>query len=63
MVKKPVDYLDSDSGLRVVIYQADNGSFGLKTYFNNIKVDVSIYDFGLPFLKGLQKAIGEFLET
>lgn len=59
-MRNPVDF-QSPTGLRVVILERENGNYGFKTYYNNIKIDISIYDFDASFLEGLQKAIGEFL--
>lgn len=61
-MKKPVDFQDA-SGLRIVIVEQESGGYAFKTYYNNIKVDLSLYEFNTTFLTGLQKAIGEFLEN
>ncbi len=61
MAKDSVVYEDASSGLKVVIYKAESSAFAFKTYFNNIKVDISMYEFTEPFLIGLSKAIKDFL--
>lgn len=62
-MKKPVDFQDNDSGLRVVIYEADSGLYAYKAYMNGFKVDLGLYEFSKPFLEGFKKAIEEFLRN
>lgn len=60
-MKQPVEYYDNISGIKVVIFEREQGTVGIKTYYNNLKIDISMYDLSIVFLSGLQKAIGEFL--
>lgn len=59
-MRNPVEFTDS-SGLRVVIYEAESGSYAFKTFYNNIKVDIALYEFDKEFLDKFKSAIGQFL--
>lgn len=58
-MKQPVDFIHGN--MRVHIYYNESGKYALKFYYNNIKVDISLYDLDAQFLQGLQTSIGEFL--